>query len=260
MSGQVSAFGDWHGSGGYAVHALSIAGLLRPEARFVHVGDMGLWPGSVGDNYLRDVNHAVDTYGQDLYVVPGNHEHWPSLCIGSALGFDDSDEDGFLVTPHYPRLHVAPRVNTWEWDGLLYASLSGANSIDFQHRTEGRSWWPEESPTDDHVDALVDAVDGRRVDVLFTHDAPLDAIEALNLYPSGSNHDWSPQAIAYARESSRVVASARSRLLPRIHVCGHHHVRRSCLIDGTQVVILSDDGAGSMRGNRLDIDDGVIVS
>jgi hypothetical protein len=255
MSVHASLFGDWHGNGGFATHAIAIAAQLRPaDARFIHVGDMGLYPGLAGHSYLSEVNAAVARAKRYLYVVPGNHEHWPSLCIGSELGFTGYDEHGFLVSATYPRLRVSPRVNVWEWDGLVYASLSGANSIDFQFRTEGRSWWRDESPTDAHVDKLTSLVGERQVDILITHDAPLDAIDAMNLYPRSADAQswWSPLAVAYARESSRVIGVARARLAPRVHVCGHHHVRRSVRIDGTAVELLGDDGV-SVRGNRLDL-------
>lgn len=258
---QTSLFGDWHGSGGFATHALAIATLLRPDAEFIHVGDMGLYPGSAGYAYLGEVNTAVARAERNLYIIPGNHEHWPSLRIGSELGFVDYDEHGFLVSTMFPRLRVSPRVNVWEWRGLVYASLSGANSIDFQFRTEGKSWWREESPTDAHVDELASLVGERQVDVFITHDAPHEAIEAMNLYPrtAASRSDWSLQALEYASESSRVIGVARQRLMPKVHVCGHHHVRRSARIDGTTVELLSDDSAGSMRGNRLDLSGVTVV-
>lgn len=250
MSADVCVFGDWHGNVRFAGRALSTAGLLHPRARLIHVGDFGLYANDFGHRYLSEVDRLLKV---PLHVVPGNHEQWPSLRIGSELGFDGHDDDGFLRTPRYPNIRISPRAHVWQWGEHLLAAVTGANSIDFEHRKEGVSWWREESPTSEHVDELVGLVDRRQVDVLITHDGPFEAIEAANMYPPARNTGWSAAALAYAGESAEVVGQARNRTLPTLQVCGHHHVRRSISIDSTVVEFLADDSAGSIRGNRLDI-------
>lgn len=246
-------FGDWHGNTYFALDALAAAQTVAPHADLVHVGDFGLWDGSNGRRYLSAVNAALGS--RVLYVVPGNHEFWPGLELGhKAFGYTAVDEYRFLRSRKYSQIRVSPRTNYWEWDGTRLASLAGANSIDFESRREGMSWWPEESPTADHVRVLVDDVAGRAVDVLVTHDAPAAAIRELDLYPAGRNSGWSPEALSYAHRSAETVELARQHLTPTIHVCGHHHVRRTCIVDGTRVEILADDSF-TITANRLVLND-----
>ena len=248
---QITIFGDWHGNTHFAQRALSVASLLRPDSHLLHLGDFSLWPGDYGARYLHEINDALST---PLLVVPGNHEYWTEIYLGSTVfGFSDLDDNGFLYTPRYPNIRVCERTAVWSWDGITLAALAGANSIDFQHRTKGKSWWPEESPTMAHVDQLDAHVNGRPIDVLATHDAPSDAVRALNLYPPETQADWSTAAITYASESADVVEAARRRLRPRIQACGHHHVRKTCVLDDTTIELLADDSNRSIRGNRLDL-------
>ena len=249
MTTDVSLFGDWHGNIHFATRAITAATHNSPDAHLVHVGDFGLYPSDFGHLFLTEVDQLLHT---PIYVIPGNHESWPHLRIGSDLGFTELDDDGFLYTPLYPNIRVSTRAHTWQWHDRLFAALTGANSIDFQHRKEGRSWWPEESPTTAHVDDLAEQVDTRHVDVLITHDGPHEAIQAANLYPPGRDNGWSDMALEYANESAKVVGQARNRLMPTLHVCGHHHIRRSVPIDGTTVEFLADD-TGSLLYNRLDV-------
>ncbi|MGI6797887.1 metallophosphoesterase [Gordonia sihwensis] len=246
-------FGDWHGSGHFAVRALTRALLAFPQAQLYHVGDFGLSDSTYGQHYLDAVDAVLARYQQTISVIPGNHEQWPllDLDVASIFDLDGTDTFGFMVSRRWPQVRICPRVNSWIRGGTTFAALSGANSIDFQLRTEGRSWWPEESPTSDHVSDLVALNDGRRVDVLLTHDAPSSAIDALVLYPDELNgtSGWSPEALAYARESAAVIEQARSQLMPALQFCGHHHIRRSALVDGTRVEILDSNQSGSIAKN-----------
>ncbi|WP_336794100.1 metallophosphoesterase [Gordonia malaquae] len=242
-------FGDWHGNEVYARSALAMTSRVQTEALRIHVGDFGLWPDAPGHHYLASIDREARRQGILLHVVPGNHEGWSHLSVGAAeFGLDGFDDDGFMTSRLYPALRIAPRWAIWERRGTTYACLSGAASIDFQQRVAGHNWWPEEMPTQRDVDDLVDAATGRRIDVFVTHDAPSAAIDGLGLY-SGRPSGWSAAALAYARQSSDLIEQASARLVPTLHLCGHHHVRRTARVEGTLVQILGDDGT-SLAMNR----------
>lgn len=243
-------FGDWHGNAQFAADALDAA-RRAGHAHLIHVGDFGLWPGRTGKRYLDAVSEALGD--SVLHVVPGNHEYWPGLTLADrTFAFASIDPDGFLQSRRHPAIRVCPRINYWQWEGTRFAALAGANSIDFEHRHEGVSWWPEEAPTQRHVDELVQLVGDRGVDVLVTHDAPADAITALGLYSKDRQAGWSDAALAYANKSAVIVATARDALEPAVHVCGHHHVRQTGVVGGTRVEMLADD-SGTLRNNRIEI-------
>ena len=66
---------------------------------------------------------------------------------------------------------------------LTVLAMGGAASNDRQYRREGRSWWPEEMPSEDetgHCRASLDRV-GWKVDYVVTHEAPADLAEKLCL-------------------------------------------------------------------------------
>ena len=59
--------------------------------------------------------------------------------------------------------------------------MGGAASSDRQYRREGRSWWPEEMPSEeemDHCRASLNRV-GWRVDYVVSHEAPAALAEGL---------------------------------------------------------------------------------
>lgn len=70
-------------------------------------------------------------------------------------------------------LHLM-RAQIFEIDGRSFFTMGGAASHDRQFRKEGRSWWPEELPSEEELaraDAALDGC-GRRVDYVLTHCAP----------------------------------------------------------------------------------------
>jgi hypothetical protein len=66
------------------------------------------------------------------------------------------------------------RGEVFDIDGLTVLAMGGAASNDRQYRKEGRSWWPEEMPSEEemeHCRASLNRV-GWRVDYVVTHEAP----------------------------------------------------------------------------------------
>ena len=82
------------------------------------------------------------------------------------------------VRPHV--LHLM-RGEVFDIDGLTVLAMGGAASNDSQYRREGRSWWPEEMPSEEemgHCRASLDRV-GWKVDHVVTHEAPAALAEGL---------------------------------------------------------------------------------
>ena len=101
--------------------------------------------------------------------VDGNHENFPRL---NAL----PEEEWHGGRVHRVSEHVLHlmRGQVFEIEGRSFFTLGGAASHDRQFRKEGRSWWPEELPSEEELaraDAALDGC-GRRVDYVLTHCAP----------------------------------------------------------------------------------------
>ena len=231
--------------------------------------------------YVWEVEKTLAKHDKILYVVLGNHEdyweidqtygYWGFMsdefryynsplfvkeskgpyCTGQEPSEDlVLDEDGFIMSEFFPYIRIAPRAHAWQWDGVSYASLGGATSIDVHYRRRGYSWWEQEIPTMEEVEYLTKIVDGD-VDVLFTHDGPVQATAALY----GHRHRLPVDIQAYAEQSGEMVQMAVDKLNPKLNVCGHHHVRKSFVLrNGTHVEILDRENA-KVSENILNVSD-----
>ena len=73
------------------------------------------------------------------------------------------------------------RGEVFDIDGLTVLAMGGAASNDRQYRKEGRSWWPEEMPSEketEHCRSSLNRV-GWKVDYVVTHEAPAALAEKL---------------------------------------------------------------------------------
>lgn len=216
---RVGFAGDWHGNLPWAQRCLAV---LRDAgiATIYHVGDFGLWPGSEGEKYLRRMQAAADQHDQRLHIILGNHEDYARVARM------ERDSDGWLFLADYPRLRFAPRAHAWEdADGVRYASLGGAGSIDRSLRVEGKTWWREEAITPEDVTAFRAALRARgwsendRVDVMLSHEAPAGLPRGGGPLPS-----WVTSEILHDCWTQRVLLrEAADAAQPRSLVHGHWH-------------------------------------
>ena len=101
--------------------------------------------------------------------IDGNHENFARL---NALP-EEEWRGGRVHRVSESVLHLM-RAQIFEIDGRSFFTMGGATSHDRQFRKEGRSWWPEELPSEEELaraDAALDGC-GRRVDYVLTHCAP----------------------------------------------------------------------------------------
>lgn len=101
--------------------------------------------------------------------VDGNHENFARL---NALP-EEEWRGGRVHRVSESVLHLM-RGQIFEIDGRSFFTMGGAASHDRQFRKEGRSWWPEELPSEKELaraDAALDTRE-RQVDYVLTHCAP----------------------------------------------------------------------------------------
>ena len=101
--------------------------------------------------------------------IDGNHENFARL---NELP-EEEWRGGRVHRVSESVLHLM-RGQVFEIDGRSFFTMGGAASHDRQFRKEGRSWWPEELPSEEELaraDAALDGC-GRRVDYVLTHCAP----------------------------------------------------------------------------------------
>lgn len=214
--------GDTHGNHRHVDYLLKMAAELQAD-RIVQVGDFGYWP------HLSDYHRRVSSMAQrartPIYWLDGNHENFDALEV--AVDVDADEPQGML-----PDLWYLPRGCTWAWDGCRFMSLGGAYSIDKSSRTEGYSWWPQETLTRAQVER---AMDRGPVDVLLTHDTPEGVCPIVDSNYKGDD---------ISRGNRKAVSAVADAVTPRLVVHGHYHHRYTAAYGAAVVEGLDRDDQG----------------
>ena len=166
--------GDTHGTieiGKLSRANLAVERVEPGEGDFVIIlGDFGLVFAPDGQSaeerwWLK----WLDKKSWTTLFIDGNHENFARL---NALP-EEEWRGGRVHRVSESVLHLM-RGQVFEIDGRSFFTMGGAASHDRQFRKEGRSWWPEELPSEEELaraDAALDGC-GRRVDYVLTHCAP----------------------------------------------------------------------------------------
>lgn len=207
---KVGVSGDWHGNLGWVLPTLKNF-KNHDIQHIIQVGDFGfIWGGQETATGLRKLIRDLERNDQYVYVVLGNHEDY------ARVEATPENDDG---TKFYrsERILLLPRGYRGTIGGKTFVALGGANSIDFEGRTEWVSWWRAESIT---LSDVYRTVEGGKADIMFTHDAPAGVIMP---YDRGSG-GWSGTAIRYSNEGREMLRMAVDAVKPEILFHGHHHV------------------------------------
>lgn len=164
--------GDVHGRAEYGASRFAFRSwplgrtLTRDDAVIV-AGDFGfVWDGSNAEKYWLD---WFESKPWTTCFVDGNHENHHALA-----GLPVREWNGGLVHEARPHVLHLMRGEVFDIDGLTVLAMGGAASNDRQYRREGRSWWPEEMPSEketEHCRSSLNRV-GWKVDYVVTHEAP----------------------------------------------------------------------------------------
>ncbi|MEE0309556.1 MAG: metallophosphoesterase, partial [Slackia isoflavoniconvertens] len=137
-------------------------------------GDFGfVWDGSNAEKYWLD---WFESKPWTTCFVDGNHENHRMLAE-----LPVREWNGGLVHEARPHVLHLMRGEVFDIAGATVLTMGGAASNDRQYRREGRSWWPEEMPSEeemDHCRASLNRV-GWRVDYVVSHEAPAALAEGL---------------------------------------------------------------------------------
>ncbi|MFB9651941.1 metallophosphoesterase family protein [Pseudarthrobacter oxydans] len=201
--------GDTHGDTSW------MRTVLRSAARagvrsLVHVGDDAFdWPGRNRSKHADRTQRLLAENGQTLHFSGGNHDNWKTLLELK------TEPDGLATWR--PNIRVFPRGGRAVVEGLTIGAIGGAYSVDADRRTLGTSWWDTEEPTREDAQRLVD---GGPVDVLVTHDVPLDV-------PMVGDFKLPPATVDRANVTRQLLQDVVDQLQPGHVFCGHWHQRKT---------------------------------
>lgn len=164
--------GDVHGRAEYgasrfAFKSWPLGRTLTRDDVVIVAGDFGfVWDGSNAERYWLD---WFESKPWTTCFVDGNHENHHALAE-----LPVREWSGGLVHEVRPHVLHLMRGGVFDIAGTTVLAMGGAASNDRQYRKEGRSWWPEEMPSEeemDHCRASLNRV-GWRADYVVTHEAP----------------------------------------------------------------------------------------
>jgi hypothetical protein len=169
----------------------------------------------------------------DYRFIDGNHEN-----------FDVLDVDAASPVPYGDVVTYMPRGTRATLAGASLLFFGGASSVDRAWRTEGKTWWPDESITEQQSRrAVVEAARGP-VDILVTHDTTTAAFEEL---ASTSAHARIKGLDPTANTDRAWIDEVAGAAEPRFQIHGHHHTRFTSESDGfADIALTKEDEVGSV--------------
>ncbi|SFH76293.1 metallophosphoesterase [Cryobacterium levicorallinum] len=235
---RIGLLGDTHGD---LEHVLIVSRTLHARGirTLVVLGDFGfIWPGYNWDNGLDKLSRRLAVKTQTLYFVDGNHEDFTRL-----YQFPLAKDGLRWLRPNIA--HIPRGWRTTLASGKTLAALGGANSVDVAHRSEGSSWWPDESVTE----ADLASVGHQHADVLIGHDAPLN-VPSLDTWLAETNRWWPEAGIQYSASGRAMFHRGFLQVRPELYVGGHYHRHFDDTIDydgdipfTSRVVLLDKNGS-----------------
>lgn len=155
----IRLFGDLHGN--FHPFRASLDDVPADYA-VIQVGDFGAWPEDHPVTKASNLDWSPPTFGRRVYWCDGNHEYFPAI-----------DPDGDSPQEIAEDTFYVPRGAVVDIHGVRVGFLGGAESIDAHMRTEGVSWFREETLR--YVQALK-ILDNGPVDLLVTHTPTFDMV------------------------------------------------------------------------------------
>jgi len=162
--------GDTHGNFQRIAHFCARMN-TKPSDIMIILGDAGInFYGGWRDHHKKKYISALPI---TLFCIHGNHEQRPAT-IPSYI--EQKWHGGTVyVEEQFPSILFAKDGEIYNLNGMQAIAIGGAYSIDWMLRIPGRSWWPDEQPSDKvktQVEQTLDQL-GWKVDVVLSHTVPL---------------------------------------------------------------------------------------
>ena len=143
----------------------------KPTDIMIILGDAGInFYGGWRDQNKKEFIGALPI---TLFCIHGNHEQRPATIPS----YTEIEWHGgtVYVEEQFPSILFAKDGEVYDLNGLQAIAIGGAFSIDWMYRIPGRSWWPDEQPSDEvrtHVEQKLDQL-GWQIDIVLSHTVPL---------------------------------------------------------------------------------------
>lgn len=216
----VLVVGDAHGNSVFIMHAIWRAEEMGIET-VIFLGDF--WFYSEEELEMLDDTVREAQGVREVYFIDGNHEDYRILDAAKRNSLEPVQMSEYLW--YLPR----GLVGVFE-SGLTFMTYGGAVSIDHNFRREGKSWWPEENPSEDDLNRALAAANivGGEIDVLFCHDMSQEFLRGEGLvYPPNGDIVFESRSFVFSDRFTRLV----NQIHPQAVFHGHHHRKVSGLME-----------------------------
>lgn len=163
----LALLGDLHGLPGVLEDAARKA-FNKGASRLIVLGDIGIYPETLAGfiKVARESPIPID-------FIDGNHEDFRMLAPWWEE-LERTEATAYHVVRD--KLRYIRRGAVLRLDGRRIAFLGGAGSIDYNYRTPGRDWFPEEQIRMQDLDYLYRCAAGQKVDLFLVHTPPQSVI------------------------------------------------------------------------------------
>ena len=155
---------------------------LKPGDSLIVLGDFGI--GFYG-RHKKSEEEFFDELSEKPYTIlfcDGNHENFDKLNK-----YEISEWNGGKVHQIRKNIIHLMRGEIYDIDGKKVFVFGGGCSIDRMYRVPGKSWWPEEMPSEEEQANAVSNLKkhGNQVDYILTHTAPDETVELISIMRLG---------------------------------------------------------------------------
>ena len=197
----------------------------RPSDIMIILGDAGInFYGGWRDQHKKKFVSALPI---TLFCIHGNHEKRPATIPS----YTEQEWHGGIVfvEEQFPSILFAKDGEIYDLNGMQAIAIGGAYSIDWMQRIPGRSWWPDEQPSQEIKTCVESKLEhlGWKVDVVLSHTVPLK-YEPTEVFLPGINQS------KVDKSTEQWLSRIEERLLYRKWYAGHYHVAKS--IDRMQIM------------------------
>lgn len=180
-----------------------------------------------------------------ILFIDGNHECFPQI-----FSYPEEVWNGGRVHRIRPNILHLMRGQVFDIDGTSIFSMGGGYSIDVAYRIPGRSWWPEEMPSDEeYAEALRNfSVHDNKVDVILSHAAPEEAMQMF-LQTGVISHRYLQEG-----RLNVFLENVRQTVAHRHYYFGHMHLDRQPFRNQTALyddVYQLETGRKAMVGEEI---------
>lgn len=147
---------------------------LTKEDVVIICGDFGyVWDNLDCDQEALDY---LDSLPWTTAFVEGNHDNLPAI-----REYSEMEWNGGLVQQLRPSIYHLERGEVFNINGHTFFAMGGAHSHDKRYRIEGKSWWPEEVPSQQERDYAMKHLP-EKVDYILSHECPLFIAEQIRTW------------------------------------------------------------------------------